>query len=50
MPGARRWMKAVAMMTPEPKNLAVLWRADEKLKLTEEEDGLEYCEREMDHS
>jgi len=24
MPGERRWIKAVAMMTPEPKYLAVL--------------------------
>ena len=43
-------MKPVAMMTPEPKYLAVLRRADEKQKLAEEGDGLEYCERDMDHS
>jgi hypothetical protein len=43
-------MKAVAMMTPEPKNLAVLWRAGQRWKMTEKGDGLEYGEREMDQS
>jgi hypothetical protein len=30
MPGARRWMNPVAMITPEPKNLAVLLKVGEK--------------------
>jgi hypothetical protein len=30
MPGERRWINAVAMITPEPKYLAVLLEAGEK--------------------
>ena len=42
MPGERRWINAVAMMTPEPKNLAVLSHVGE-IRRERGDEGLLEC-------